>query len=71
MPPEPSADRDLEDHVVSVVTHNTGGPQPDRVPWHVVLSSLTSYSKYDVDAVWDALDAAVEADRLGYDEDDQ
>lgn len=60
--------RDLEDRVVSVVERNLGDRHPDRVPWHVVLTTLASHASYDVDAVWDALDAAVDDGRLSYDE---
>lgn len=59
--------RELEDRVVSVVKHNTGGPQRDRIPWHVVMTHLASHAGFEVDAVWDALDAAVDEGRLGYD----
>lgn len=49
----------------------TGGPQRDRVPWHAVMTHLASHAGYDVDAVWDALDAVVAEGRLGYGEDER
>jgi len=61
----------LTEHVVRTVDHQTGGPQRDRVPWHTLLTILSSHGGRDADAVWDALEDAVNEGRLGYDEDER
>lgn len=58
--------RDFVDRVVSVVDHQTGGPQPDRCPSHVLLTVLASHADEDADAVWTAAEQAVKDGRLRY-----
>lgn len=68
MPSDSDRDCDLQDRVVAVVDDNLNPPQSERVPWHIVLTRLSSFSHHHPDDIWDALEAAVEAGRLAYDE---
>lgn len=61
---EGSARRSLADHVVATVEHQTGGPQPESIPEHVLLVVLSTHGGEDADAVRAALDACVDAGRL-------
>lgn len=63
--------KNMVDHVVATVDHQTGGPQSDRVPRHVLGTVLISHADEDRDEVWQAVEQAVESGRLGYDEEEQ
>jgi hypothetical protein len=54
----------LEDRVVSVVYHQTSGPQHETVPESTVLTILSSHADENSEAVRMALDSAVESGRV-------
>lgn len=66
---EGSDRRSLEDRVVSTVEHQTGGPQPDSVPEHVLLIVLSTHGGEDADRVREAIGACVDSGRLESDGD--
>lgn len=63
------AGRSLEERVVSTVDKQTGGPQPESVPEHVLKIVLSTHGREDLDAVREAIGACVDAGRLESDGD--